>query len=104
MEHLKSSVRKLVDCDNEVRINYILKDKWIPYPNAEKIISRLDELIHYPPTHRMINYLIVGETNNGKTALINNLQQKYPVYMINEEDGLRIPVLTIQAPPVPDEK
>lgn len=104
LKHLSNSVKKIALLDNETRIRYIQKDKWIPYPKSEEILARLDELIHYPPTHRMINYLIVGETNNGKTALINKLQDKYKAYIINEEDGVRIPVLSIQAPPVPDEK
>jgi GTPase SAR1 family protein len=57
-----------------------------------------------PKTHRMPNLLIVGETNNGKTALLSRFVRQHPP---QEGDGAvasGIPVIAIEAPPVPDER
>jgi len=52
------------------RVAKIRGGHWIRYTRAEQIDTRLDELLAIPKTHRMPNLLIVGETNNGKTALV----------------------------------
>jgi type II secretory pathway predicted ATPase ExeA len=51
----------------------------------------------------MPNLLIVGETNNGKTMLVNRFKKKHPAIDNPCGDGIVVPVLLIQAPPVPDE-
>jgi ribosome biogenesis GTPase A len=53
------------------RIAKIRGGRWIRYARAEEITARLDQLLQLPTTHRMPHLLIIGETNNGKTALIN---------------------------------
>jgi hypothetical protein len=48
-------------------VSWRLLDPLLP---AEEITARLDHLLQLPTTHRMPNLLIVGATNNGKTALV----------------------------------
>jgi hypothetical protein len=55
----------------EERIAKIRGGCWIRYSRAEEITARLD-LLQLPTMHRMPNLLIIGETNNGKTALVNH--------------------------------
>ena len=60
---------------HDVRIAKIRGGRWIRYTRAEYINGRLDDLImQRPRSHRMPNLLIVGDSNNGKTALVNRFR------------------------------
>lgn len=104
MNHLIESVRSIAAQDNKERIKLINSSRWIKYPAAEKILNRLEELLVYPKISRMPNMLIVGDTNNGKTILVNRFCNSHKPEIIGEDERLSIPVVYMQAPPVPDEK
>jgi hypothetical protein len=86
------------------RIAKIRGDRWIRYARAEKITARLDQLLQLPTTHRMPNLLIIGETNNGKTALINYFPAQHRVQAGGSGTPSCIPIVAVQAPPLPDER
>ncbi len=104
MEHLHDSTKRLLGLPDNDRIKAIEEQKWVGYPRASEILNRLTELLHHPPSHRMPNLLLVGETNNGKTAILNRFTKQHPAYMRDDNSQLVIPVLHIQAPPEPDER
>lgn len=106
MNHLIESVREIASQNDEERIRLINSSRWIKYPAAEKILNRLEELLVYPKISRMPNMLIVGDTNNGKTILVNRFCNAHKPQIIgkDEDEKLNIPVVYMQAPPVPDEK
>lgn len=104
MNHLHESIREIATQDKEVRIQKINSHRWIKYPAAEKILNRLDELIVHPKISRMPNLLIVGDTNNGKTVLVNRFCNLHKPQIVGEDERLLIPVVYMQAPPIPDEK
>lgn len=101
--HLNESAVQLLALPNSVRIERIRSPRWIGYSAAKDILGKLDDLLLHPKTHRMPNLLIVGETNNGKTMLVNRFKKKHPALDNPEGNGVSVPVLVIQAPPVPDE-
>src|SRR5450755_234636 len=88
------------------RIAKIRGGRWIRYPLADRIAAKLEELLLLPKTHRMPNLLIVGETNNGKTALLSRFRfvRQHPPQEGNGEVASGIPVIAMEAPPVPDER
>jgi hypothetical protein len=86
------------------RMAKIRGTRWIRYARAEQIGAKLDELLRLPKTHRMPNLLIVAETNNGKTALISHFVHQHPAQLSAPRTISRIPVMAVQAPPVPDER
>lgn len=88
----------------EERIAKIRGGRWIRYARAEQIAAKLDELLRLPKTHRMPNLLVVGETNNGKTALVRRFVQQHLPALGDHRTASRIQVVVIQAPPVPDER
>jgi hypothetical protein len=104
MKHLRPELLPMLELPDKERIKYIKNERWIGYSRAKYVLNRLEELLEHPTTHRMPNILIVGDTNNGKTVIVNKFEKQYPPRLGEEEDGLVIPVLLIQAPPVPDEK
>jgi stage III sporulation protein SpoIIIAA len=54
----------------EERVKLIRQGSWINYPRATQVLTKLDDLMHQPRTHRMLNMLLVGASGNGKTTLI----------------------------------
>ena len=63
----------------------------------------MESLLTHPKTHRMPNLLIVGNTNNGKTMLVKRFCSRHPPEDNKEGQSFVVPVLFVQAPPVPDE-
>lgn len=102
-EHLHPSARPLLDCSGEERIEFVWKERWVPYPRAERILARMEDLLRRPRTDRMPNLLVVGDTNNGKTALLRRFRKRHPCVENSRRDGNAMPVVYVQAPPVPDE-
>jgi Bacterial TniB protein len=99
-EHLEPSVREQLALPEQERIDQLSRPKWIGYPRARDLTAELESLLRHPKIHRMPNRLIVSETNNGKTMLAHRFARRHQA---QTSAGLRMRVLVVQAPPVPDE-
>jgi Bacterial TniB protein len=88
---------------DEERTQRVRSARWIGYPTAKRILERLEDLLTYPPTHRMPGLLIVGDTNNGKTMIVNRFERLHPADDNPEGETIGLPVLIVQAPPMPSE-
>lgn len=104
IDHLSEVASQILNTSNEERIAHILKHKWIGYPSAQRILDQLEDLLLHPKQSRMPNLLITGETNNGKTLLIERFRQLHPADPNLDGVAVRIPVLYVQSPPSPDER
>jgi hypothetical protein len=103
VKHLTEKAKEALLLNDEERINYARKSRWIGYPKAKQIIDKLEDLLSYPPRHRMPNLLIAGDTNNGKTTIINRFCDKHPRDDNVSGDAIILPVLLVEVPPVPNE-
>lgn len=101
--HLNDNAIELLNLSDDERIYKIRSERWIGYPKAKQVLAKLEDLLIYPRTHRMPNLLIVGDTNNGKTMLAQRFKSLHPAVDNPEGQGVSVPVLLVQAPPVPDE-
>lgn len=105
MKHLHDKTKAIVNnSNNKERIHSVKKFKWIGYTQATSIIKQFDDLMHYPTTHRMPNILLIGDSNNGKTVLLNRFVKLNESYVEETTNNLVYPTMMIQAPPEPDEK
>jgi hypothetical protein len=86
------------------RIAKIRGGRWIRYARAEVINGRLEDLLQRPKSHRMPNLLLVGDTNNGKTALVNRFLAQHQPQTASDGTTSCIPIISVQAPPLPDER
>ncbi|MCU7846465.1 MAG: TniB family NTP-binding protein [Candidatus Thiodiazotropha sp. (ex Lucinoma kastoroae)] len=102
-DHLLPKVAAYLEQPDEKRIEYIRSPRWIGYPRAQAILDRLESLLTHPKSHRMSNLLIVGDTNNGKSMLVNRFSSRHKPEDNPEGEAAIVPVLCMQAPPVPDE-
>lgn len=73
------------------------------YSRGEEALAKLEELYCSPKSHRMRNMLLVGETNNGKTMIVQQFAKRHRAELHLTGESSRVPVLIVQAPPVPDE-
>lgn len=101
--HLSASAAEALALTDAERIERIRSPRWIGYPRTKAILAKLEDLLTWPKSHRMPNMLLVGDTNNGKTMLVQRFRAKHPAYDNPQGSGVRVPVLVIQAPPTPDE-
>lgn len=101
--HLNDSSIEALGLSDADRILKIRSERWIGYPKAKQILAKLEDLLIHPRTHRMPNLLIVGDTNNGKTMLVQRFKNLHPAIDNPSGEGIQAPVLLVQAPPIPDE-
>jgi hypothetical protein len=102
-KHLNDGAREALTLPTEERISRVRRARWIKYTRAEEILDQLEELLTHPKQHRMPNLLLYGDTNNGKTMIVNRFHRKHSAYDNPDGEGVIVPVLFIQCPPVPDE-
>ena len=104
LDHLQPAVRSWLELSDEERIFQLNRDLWIGYPQAARILDRMEELLAHPCIARMPNLLIIGKTNNGKTQILRRFQELHAASDNVGGEAISVPVLYVQAPPVPDEK
>lgn len=102
-DHLNENVKQLLLLPDEERMRAIYRPRWIGYTKAKAILERLNKLLNHPKTHRMPNLLIVGDTNNGKTMIINRFESFNPANDNPNGDSIIVPTLIVQSPESPDE-
>lgn len=95
--HLGETSRQLLGRTDAERIEYIKTAKWIDYTAAKKVLAELEELITWPEDLRPPCRLIVGDSNNGKTALIDRFLKKYSPNPNLGGDAMVLPVVAISA-------
>lgn len=105
MKHLHTKTAELVSSlSDQERILSVKKFKWIGYTTAKNIHKKLEDLRDYPTNLRMPNLLLVGDSNNGKTVLLDRFARENTAFVDEDTQELVQPVLLIQSPPDPDEK
>lgn len=80
LENLLPIARDYLDKSDNEKIEKVQEQIWIPYPQAQNIMQELEDFFNYPKKERMPNLLIVGDTNNGKSTILNKFASKYPLY------------------------
>jgi type II secretory pathway predicted ATPase ExeA len=104
MEHLSKVAAELINrLDDQGRIKFIKQKKWIGYPQAKRVLDRLDVLRDSERSERAVGMLVVGESNNGKSRTLKHFLKQNPPYL-GEDNELKIPVLYVESPPEPNEK
>jgi len=101
--HLSETTAEKLELSDADRIRHIKKPRWISYARAKSVLDKLEDLLEHPDQARMPNMLVIGETNNGKTAIVTRFRDQHPPDTNITGEAVKIPVLYIQAPPGPDE-
>lgn len=75
--HLPTDVRPVAALGNDRRIEHIRAKRWVDYPQAAKVLRRLEEVHVQPRSERMENLLLLGRSGMGKTTLIRKFERHY---------------------------
>ncbi|HME20632.1 MAG TPA: TniB family NTP-binding protein [Acetobacteraceae bacterium] len=96
--HLDEAVRPDLLLPDAHRIARIDRDRWIGYSRARIIIDGLERILRSERRQRPDNLLIVGASNNGKTAIARRfIARQLPPENPNATISA-IPVTLVQAP------
>lgn len=101
-DHIHKKFRHIAFLPDNERIEFIDTPRWIGYSRANQILDVMQDLMNKVKQHRMPNLLLIGDSNNGKTTIIQDFAQRFGESYIDED--LIIPVCLIQAPPSANEK
>jgi type II secretory pathway predicted ATPase ExeA len=96
--HLDEAVRGDLRLPGDLRVARIDRDRWIGYGRAREILDELERVRRSERRQRPDNLLIIGASNNGKTAIA----RRFLARTLPPEDPTAeystIPVAMIQAP------
>ena len=95
--YLAGKALEIVEHPDSERIQYIRTAKWIAYTAAKKVLTELEELISSPEDMRPPCRLIIGDSNNGKSSIIDRLLKRHPSNPNIEGDAVVVPVVAITA-------
>lgn len=100
--HIHKNFRHIALLPNVERIAFIDTPRWIGYSRANEVIEVMQGLMNKVKQHRMPNLLLIGDSNNGKTTIIQDFAERFGESYSDEH--LVVPVCLIQAPPSANEK
>ena len=94
---LPKKTKEALKLDQNDRIEFIKKPKFIKHPKAIKLFDKLTDLMNEPKKDRIRSILLVGDSNNGKTAMVKKFYE-LNVYKNDEKMLFFEHVMLIQAP------
>jgi energy-coupling factor transporter ATP-binding protein EcfA2 len=75
--HLNEQARKLIDAPIEERIQFIQKDRFIPYQAVATILDLLENFVKRPPSIRPPCLALVGDSGCGKSTLMEEMTRRH---------------------------
>jgi hypothetical protein len=97
-----SETRDLALLPANERLARMPANRWIGYTRASQAITLLEHMLATEPGRiRPRNLLIVGATNNGKTAIAGRFLRDHPQHPSENGEHEIFPVLLVQMPPAP---
>jgi len=96
--HLDPATRSLLRLDDARRIACISRDLWIGYGRAQAVHDALERILRSERRMRPDNLLIVGASNNGKTAIAQRFLSRHTVVENPDAERASVPVTLIVAP------
>jgi hypothetical protein len=100
--HVEPQVAAALSLSAEERVAYAQQDRWIGYSRAQEALRALSDLLNHPRTLRMPNILLVGQSGNGKSTIIDKFRELHPVTMQEGGEALA-PVVVMGMPSEPSE-
>lgn len=96
--HLAVQVAKVAGQDNEARIAYIRRDRFVLHRRAEDVLTDLEMLYRMEDAVRPQGRLIVGRPLMGKSTIFDEFLRNHRASDNPEGDAAVVPVLLVQYP------
>ena len=78
LEHLHVGVWSYLEGSIEERVTRLYAPKWVGYARGNEALARLDHLLTHPPSGRMPCMLLYGDSNIGKTMIVEKFIRDNP--------------------------
>lgn len=101
MNHLTPQAIEWLSLPLEERVEKALAPRWIGYPRAQAILVKYSNLLSRRPIGRTPCILLCGDSNAGKSMLMNHFTQAKNKVPVGSTD---LPVVIVQAPVTPNPK
>jgi len=101
---LAEKTLRVIEGTAEERINFLDEKHWVGYPKAAEIHSAMLQSLNVPSGDRAHSRLIVSESYNGKTWVLEHFFKLIRRDSNIKADALGGVVLYVIAPPVADER
>ncbi|GLI37546.1 ATP-binding protein [Geobacter hydrogenophilus] len=75
---LLPDAKEMIGRSLEERIHYIHQDRWLPYTQADRLLSKFEMLLKMPRKIRPPSLLIVGDSHCGKSTLVRRFKDMHP--------------------------
>lgn len=96
--HLAANAAMMADLDDERRIAYISRDRFISHKQAENILDELEALYRLEGAVRPQGRLVVGRSLMGKSTLFDEFLRRHPAYDNAAGNAAIVPVVSVQYP------
>ena len=77
-DHLHTGVWSFLDESQEGRITRLYMPKWVSYARANEALARMEHLLRHPPCGRMPSMLLYGDSDIGKTMVVDKFVRDHP--------------------------
>jgi Cdc6-like AAA superfamily ATPase len=98
-----SAAAEVLGLSDDARIELILSDRWVSYPQGLQVLKRLEELLRGARRTRMPSLLVVGDPDMGKTTILRKFMRGRTAEFDEETGQSRMDVVAMEAPPEADE-
>lgn len=78
LDHLHPGVWSFLEDPIEERVTRLYVPKWVAYPLGNEALARMTHLLNYPPSGRMPCMLLYGDSNIGKTMIVEKFVRDNP--------------------------
>lgn len=102
--HIHPDFRHVMGLSAEKRVKFLDCPRWIGYEKATRLIELMQGLMEKPKRPRMPNLLIVGDSNNGKTTIVQRFKDVCGKGYVDDDANPVKPVIVAESPPSADEK
>ena len=77
-DHLHTGVWSFLDESQEERITRLYMPKWVSYSGASEALAKMEHLLRHPPCGRMPSMLLYGDSDIGKTMIVDKFVRDHP--------------------------
>jgi hypothetical protein len=96
--HLALAAAAMADQDNDARIAYIQRDRFVPHRQAEEILDELEMLYRMEDAVRPQGRLVVGRSLMGKSTIFDEFMRNHRASDNPDGEAAVVPVISIQYP------
>lgn len=100
--HLLPDVAAILEEPVSERIRFCQQDVWIGYPRANQVLSALEDLMNRPKSLRSSNILLVGDSDNGKSTIVERFWKTFRLSRTADGEPI-VPVVFAEMPSEPSE-